>query len=261
MKCIDEMIQKIQDNASRYDDDYMIAHLELVKKLCEISKDADTSSYVDKIAKTFCEILETQQDIIEDLKIEINSSNTGTGWRVMAPAGAQSNYIPGSQGIVIEKKEPEAPFEVPEDGKFKNSSQVKEAFVSYLKSLRKNGNPLSHTTVYDYSSRINALFVCFEKDLEAGKFESRLPALKWEFKPSEQHLNVYNNLALFQWYIEEKEKEIKTREAKGRPFSAEELAANPLNSYKNIRNCCAALKKFTEFKDLVDKIVKARGGV
>lgn len=258
MKCIDEMIKKIQVQDSRYDESYIIANLELAKKLCEICKDAEDLRYLDKIVQTFCEILETQQEIIQDLKIEIDRQETREAQ--MTTVGAQSNYLPALQRTAVaEKKEPEAPFEVPKDGMFGNSSQVKDAFVAYLKSLRKNGNPLSHTTVYDYSSRINALFVCFEKDLEAGKFEGRLPAFKWEFKPREHHLNVYNNLPLFQWYIEEKEKEIKTREAKGSPFSAEELAANPLNSYKNIRNCCAALKKFTEFKDMVDKNVKARG--
>jgi hypothetical protein len=160
MKCIDEMIKKIQDNASRYDDDYMIAHLELAKKLCEISKDADTSSYVDKVAQTFCEILEMQQDMIEDLKIEINSSNTRRGWGVMAPAGAQSNYIPSLQGEGIEQKESEIFLKLPEGGEFKDSNQVKAAFIAYLKKIRKNGKPLSETTVYDYSSRINYSQLC-----------------------------------------------------------------------------------------------------
>jgi hypothetical protein len=261
MKCIDEMIKKIQDNASRYDDDYMIAHLELAKKLCEISKDADTSSYVDKIAQTFCEILETQQAIIEDLKIEINSSNTRTGWRVMAPSGAQSNYIPSLQGGSIEKKEPEMFLEVPEGGEFKASIQVKEAFVGYLKKIRKNGKPLSETTVYDYSSRIKSLWVYFEKEWKSGILEGEVQICEERFRQGETYLNVYNNLELIEKFIEYKGNEIKEREAKGRPFSSEELAQSPLNSYKNVNNCSAALAKFRAFQEMVDEIVKDREDV
>lgn len=258
MKCIDEMIKKIQDNASRYDDDYMIAHLELAKKLCEISKDADTSSYVDKIAQTFCEILKTQQAIIEDLKIEINSSNTRTGWRVMAPSGAQSNYIPSLQGGSIEKKEPEMFLEVPEGGEFKASIQVKEAFIAYLKGVRKNGRPLSHTTVYDYSSRINKLWAHFVKEWKSGKLKGKLQIGEAKLEEDESYLKVYKNLELLKAFVIVKEKEIEERERVGRQLTAEELKS-PLNIYKNLRNSIAALTKFEEFRDKVSKLAAARG--
>ena len=81
------------------------------------------------------------------------------------------------------------------------------------------------------------------------------------FIKKESYLNVYNNLQLFEAYVREKEREIKEREAKKRPFSAEELAFNPLNSYKNLRNSYASLRKFGEFKDKVDEIVKSRENV
>ena len=259
MKCIDEMIKRIQDNASIYDDDYMIAHLELADKLCEICKDADAVWYLDKIAQTFCEILEKQQEVIEDLKCEIDSSNTGTGWRVMAPAEAQSNYLSATRNVAIaEKKEPVAIFDLPEGGKFESSSQVKEAFVAYLKSIRKNGKPLSHTTVYDYSSRINMLFTHFEREWKAGKLAGRLQIEEGKFIKDETYLNVYNNLELLEAFVIVKEKEIEIREREGRPLTAEEMES-PLNIYKNLRNSIAALTKFAEFKDKVDKIVKARG--
>ena len=259
MKCIDEMIEKIQDNASRYDDDYMIAHLELAKKLCEISKDADTSSYVDKIAQTFCEILETQQAIIEDLKIEINSSNTRTGWGVMAPAGAQSNYLPGLQSTALaEKKEPEIFLELTEGGEFKDSNQVKAAFIAYLKKIRKNGKPLSETTVYDYSSRIKSLWVYFEKEWKSGILEGKVQICEEMFRQGETYLNVYNNLELLKAFVIVKEKEIEERERVGRQLTAEELKS-PLNIYKNLRNSIAALTKFEEFRDKVSKLAAARG--
>ena len=255
MKCIEEMIAKIRSQASRYDESYMIANLELVKKLCEISKEADTSFYVDKIAQTFCEILETQQDIINDLKIDVAQSETREAQ--MATVGTSSNYLPALQSAVVaEKKEPEVPFELPEGGVFKNSNQVKVAFIAYLKGIIKNDKPLSHTTVYDYSSRINMLFTYFEREREAGKLKGRLQAEEGMFIKNASYLNVYNNFQFFEAYVREKEREIKERQEERRPFSAEEIALNPLNSYKNLRNSCASLRKFGEFKNLVEKNVK-----
>ena len=41
MKYIDEVIEKIQANVSRYDESFAVANLELANKLCEICKDAE----------------------------------------------------------------------------------------------------------------------------------------------------------------------------------------------------------------------------
>ena len=252
MKCIDEVIKKMQAKALGDDGDYMIMLLALADKLCEISKEANAVLYLDKIAQTFCEVLEKQQDIIVGLKAGTNSVNSG--------AGVQSNDLPGLQTAVgEEKKETEVPFKLPEGGVFKNSNQVKEAFIAYLKGIIKNGNPLSHTTVYDYSSRINMLFTYFEREREAGKLECELQVEEGMFIKKESYLNVYNNLQLFEAYVREKEREIKEREAEKRPFSAEELEVCRLRNPKNLRNSIAALAKFREFKDKVDEIVKARG--
>ena len=258
MKCIDEVIKKIQAQASRYDDDYMIAHLELTKKLCEICKDAGEVWYLDKIAQTFCEILETQQEIIQDLKMEIDLLETREAQ--MTTVGTRSNYLPALQSTVVaEKKEPEVPFELPEGGVFKNSNQVKEAFVAYLKGIIKNGKPLSHTTVYDYSSRINMLFTYFKRERKAGKLEGKLQIEAGNIIDNGSYLSVYNNLELFEAYVKVKEEEIKQREVERRPFSAEELELCPLLNRKNLRNSIAALAKFAEFKARIAEIVKSRG--
>ena len=260
MKCVDEVIKKMQANVSRYDESFAIANLELANKLCEICKDAEDLCYLDKIVQTFCEVLETQQEIIRDLKMEIDQLEMSDAQ--LATVGMRSNYIPTLQSAVVaEKKETEFPVELPEGGVFKNSNQVKEAFVAYLKGIIKNGKPLSHTTVYDYSSRINMLFTYFEREREAGKLECELQVEEGMFIKKESYLNVYNNLQFFEAYVREKEREIKEREAEKRPFSAEEIAFNPLNSYKNLRNSYASLRKFGEFKDKVDKIVKSRENV
>ena len=247
MKCIDEVIKKMQAKALGDDGDYMIMLLALADKLCEISKEANAVLYLDKIAQTFCEVLEKQQDIIVGLKAGTNSVNSG--------AGVQSNDLPGLQTAVgEEKKETEVSFELPEGGVFKNSNQVKEAFIAYLKGIIKNGNPLSHTTVYDYSSRINMIFTYCKREREAGnQVEEGI------FKENESYLKVYNNLEFFEAYVREKEREIKEREAGKRPFSAEELEVCRLRNPKNLRNSIAALAKFREFKGKVDEIVKARG--
>jgi hypothetical protein len=176
----------------------------------------------------------------------------------MAPAGAQSNYIPSLQGEGIEQKESEIFLEMPEGGEFRDSNQVKAAFIAYLKKIRKNGKPLSETTVYDYSSRIKSLWVYFEKEWKSGMLEGKVQIREEKLKQGETYLNVYNNLELLEKFIEYKGNEIKEREAKGRPFSSEELAQSPLNSYKNVNNCSAALAKFRAFRDMVDEIVKAR---
>ena len=260
MKCIDEVIKKMQANVSRYDESFAIANLELAKKLCEICKDAEDLCYLDKIVQTFCEVLETQQEIIRDLKMEIDRLETRESQ--ITTVGMRTNYLPALQSAVVaEKKEPEVPFELPEGGVFKNSNQVKKAFVAYLKGIIKNGNPLSHATVYDYSSRINMLFTYFKREREAGKLEGKIQIEAGKIIDNGSYLSVYNNLQFFEAYVREKEREIKEREAKKRPFSAEELAFNPLNSYKNLRNSYASLRKFREFKDKVDNIVKSRENV
>ena len=260
MKYIEEVIKKIQANVSRYDESFAVANLELANKLCEICKDAEDLCYLDKIVQTFCEVLETQQEIIRDLKMEIDSQEMSDAQ--FTTVGMRSNYLPAMQNATVaEKKEPEVPFELPEGGVFKNSNQVKEAFIAYLKGIIKNGNPLSHTTVYDYSSRINMLFTYFEREREAGKLEGEIQIEAGKIIDNGSYLSVYNNLELFKAYVREKEREIKQREAEKRPFSAEELAFNPLNSYKNLRNSYASLRKFGEFKDKVDEIVKSRENV
>lgn len=174
------------------------------------------------------------------------------------PVGSLSNYIPSLQGEGIEQKESEIFLELPEGGEFKDSNQVKAAFIAYLKKIRKNGKPLSETTVYDYSSRIKSLWVYFEKEWKSGMLEGKVQICEEKFRQGETYLNVYNNLELLEKFIEYKGKEIKEREAKGRPFSSEELAQSPLNSYKNVNNCSAALAKFREFKNMVVEFVKAR---
>jgi hypothetical protein len=252
MKYIEEVIKKIQANVSRYDESFAVANLELANKLCEICKDAEDLCYLDKIVQTFCEVLETQQEIIQDLKMDIDRLETRESQ--ITTVGMRTNYLPALQSAVVaEKKETEVPFELPEGGVFKNSNQVKEAFVAYLKGIIKNGNPLSHTTVYDYSSRINMLFTYFEREREAGQVEEGM------VKENESYLKVYNNLEFFEAYVREKEREIKQRDSEERPFSAEELEVCRLRNPKNLRNSIAALAKFREFKDKVDEIVKARG--
>jgi hypothetical protein len=253
MKCIDEVIKKIQANVSRYDESYIIANLELAIKLCEICKDAEDLCYLDKIVQTFCEVLETQQEIIRDLKMEIDRQEMSDAQ--FATVGMRSNYIPTLQSAVVaEKKETEVPFELPEGGVFKNSNQVKAAFIAYLKKIRKNGKPLSETTVYDYSSRIKSLWVYFEKEWKSGMLEGKVQICEEKLKQGETYLNVYNNLELLEKFIEYKGNEIKEREAKGRPFSSEELAQSPLNSYKNVNNCSAALAKFRAFQEIVARL-------
>ena len=260
MKDIDEMIQRVQAQASRYDDDYIIAHLQLAKRLWEISKEGDGTWYLDKIVQTFCEVLEMQQDIIEDLKIEMESSNRDTSDHVVTLADVQSNYLAFPQGsAMISQEETNALFEVPVGGVFETSLQVKDAFFNFLKG-RKNskGKGLSPTTMYDYSSRINMLSIYFEREWRSGKLDGRLQVCEEYFMPGETYLNIYKHLDFFEGFIECKSREIKDREKEGIPFSAEELAEYPLCSYKNLRNTNAALVKFREFKELVAKLATAR---
>lgn len=253
MKCIDEVIKKMQANVSRYDESFAIANLELANKLCEICKAAEDLCYLDKIVQTFCEVLETQQEIIRDLKMEIDRLEMSDAQ--LATVGMRSNYIPTLQSAVVaEKKETEVPFELTEGGEFKDSNQVKAAFIAYLKKIRKNEKPLSETTVYDYSSRIKSLWVYFEKEWKSGMLEGKVQICEEKLKQGETYLNVYNNLELLEKFIEYKGNEIKEREAKGRPFSSEELAQSPLNSYKNVNNCSAALAKFRAFQEIVARL-------
>ena len=251
MKCIDEVIKKMQAKALGDDGDYMIMLLALADKLCEISKEANAVLYLDKIAQTFCEVLEKQQDIIVGLKAGTNSVNSG--------AGVQSNDLPGLQTAVGEEKKTGFYLEVPQDGEFKDSTQVKKAFIAYLKTPSEIGKELSETTVYDYSSRINMLFVYFEREWQAGKLDGKFQVGEAKFIDGKTYLNVYNHLELLTAFVRAKEEEIRRRAQAEKPFSSEELAESPLNTYKNLRNSIAALAKFEKFKARVAEIVKSRG--
>ena len=178
----------------------------------------------------------------------------------MAQAGAQSNSA-SQEGVVGENEGPEMRLVVPQDGEFKTSSEVKEGFIAYLKKPNKTGGILRDTTVFDYSSRIKSLYIYFKKEMDAGILKGKLAIEEERFGQGEEYLRVYNNIGLFKEFISVKAAEIKKREAEGRPFSAEESAASPLNSYKNLNNTSAALVKFEAFKNMVDEIAKARSCV
>lgn len=253
MKLIDDVIQKIQDAASRYDEDYIVANLELVNKLYKICEEEGEIRYLDKIIQTFCEMLDVQQEIIIDLKAELDAPSLTVGGQDMPFGEMQSNYAQAPQmAMMVEPEEAFADLEVPPGGAFTSSSQIKNAFLNYLQGIRSTkGKRLSSTTIFDYSSRINMLWTHFEKEWRAGKLEGRLQISKESFIPNETYLNVYNHLEVFEGFIRVKEGEIAYREQEGIPFSAEELKENPLNNDKNLRNTNAALMKFKKFQKAV----------
>ena len=80
MKKINEQIQWYDKNSTRKDDDLIKANLKLIDNLYSEIENSEDKIFLDKIISTFCEIMEIQRDVINELQAESWSYNDSTGY-------------------------------------------------------------------------------------------------------------------------------------------------------------------------------------
>ena len=68
---IRELIEWYEENATRIEDDYIIANLRLVLGLAASVEDLDNTIFIEKIAETVIDIIKKQRELIQELENEV----------------------------------------------------------------------------------------------------------------------------------------------------------------------------------------------
>ena len=243
MKYIEEQIQWYDDHSVRKDDDLIKANLKLIDDLYKNVEYSEDRIFLDKIIATFCEIIEVQRSVIDDLICEAEQGITVAG---------QQKCVVALVGSVAE--EAELPSYLPPEGGFQTDEQVKKAFTNYLTyhAKRKNGKTFSTHTSYDYSSRVKVLMEIVCEEWASRNGDTWIPLGEQNLQVGCPFLNAYNNLHVLRMYVERKEQEIHDISV-GLREPNPDGARNPLNNYRNLGNSAAALTKFEEFKQCIEQ--------
>ena len=264
MESINKLINRYDQNATRKEDDYIKANLELVKNLAKNIENSEDLLFIEKIIDTFCEIVEVQRDVIGELESE-NAFSSVSGVDLTGAKTGMLGYVPARNLTAedipwdeddapsnLERLRERNPYIPPESG-FEDDDQVREAFANYLKFHveKKDGTPkmFSDTTVYDYCSRIKVLWQVLFREWQEGNLEGKISQFDECIQPGCTFLNAYYNTRTLKSYIKYKKEELSAVDAGVRaPFTKEEMLENPLNNVRNLSNTNAALEKFIEFK-------------
>lgn len=166
MKKINEQIQWYDKNSTRKDDELIKANLKLIDNLYSEIENSEDKIFVDKIISTFCEIMETQRDVINELEAESWSYNDSTG------------YVYTNQT------------------EFTDDKQLQEAFTSFcLKSGK------SSYTVNDYCSRIKKSWKAFLVEYQQGTLAEEIEVNEEIINPNTPLLNAYHHIEELHCYI------------------------------------------------------------
>ena len=143
MDNIKELIKWCDDNNTRKEYMLIKARLKMINVLREELSTFEDSRFIEEIIDAFSEIIGIQQEIIYDMKMEIESC---------------SNNLQEHEETEEEKKAREKenlkrdnPY-IPTDGEFKNEKQIATSFSNYLQYH--NAKSLSKLTAYDYCCRV-----------------------------------------------------------------------------------------------------------
>ena len=203
MEKINQLIKWCEENSTRKEYVSIKARLKMINVLCEELSSFEDSRFIEEIIDAFSEIINIQQEIIDDMKMEIESC---------------SNYVPVREETEEEKKAREKenlkrdnPY-IPTDGEFKNEKQIAISFSNYLQYH--NAKSLSKLTAYDYCCRVKNIAKKIIGD------EGNL-------------LYVYNNIEKAYDYVERKFYELKINNVdKNKPeFKAIANASAALNKF------------------------------
>lgn len=174
-KIIDEQIEWYDRNSTRAEDDYIKAHLKLIKNLAENIESSDEIMFLEKIFKTMCEIIEVQRGVISDLEFLESQQITVS--------------VPNQSYVSLHT--------VPEEG-FSNDEQIKAFFTAYM---QKEGK--SPFTTNDYILRIQNLWRSFFEEYEKGNLPSELAesVIREELHTNFPLLNAYNYIVELNCYL------------------------------------------------------------
>ena len=175
MKNIEEQIKWYEENATRKDDDLIQENLKLIGQLYGKIENSEDRIFLDKIIATFCEIMEVQRGVIQELSTE-------------AEENALFTSTPNGHGFV-------ALYPTPVGS---DDDQLQEAFISYCLSSGK-----SSYTANDYCSRLKNLWKKFYADYQKEngclpqQLSKKLPDILWDSVLS----NVHDHTDLLKEYI------------------------------------------------------------
>lgn len=195
MKKINEQIQWYDKNSTRKDDELIKANLKLINNLYEEIENSEDKIFLDKIINTFCEIIETQRDVINELQAESGCYNDST------------DYIYTNQT------------------EFTDDKQLQEAFTVYcLKSGK------SSYTVNDYCSRIKKSWKAFFAEYQQGTLLEEIEVNEEKINPNNPLLNAYYHADELHCYIS-----MKIAESEGnRNWANTRAAFNKFDEFRSV---------------------------
>lgn len=173
MKEIEEQIKWYDDNATRKDDGLIKANLKLINNLYNEIENSEDKIFLDKIINTFCEIIEIQKEVINDV--------------AMAAEQGGLSSAPNQQAFAVDYSDIK---------EFSDDKQIQNAFTSYCL-----GKGKSSYTVNDYCSRIKNLWKSFYEEYKKGELPKELIVNEEEINLDTPLLNAYHHIDVLTCYV------------------------------------------------------------
>lgn len=164
MKNIDEQIKWYEEHATRKEDDLITENLNLINGLYEKVEYSEDKIFLDKIIATFCEIIETQREVIDSILIDAEGVDLYTDF-------SQKDFT--------------------------SDKQLQEAFTHYCSSSGK-----SSYTVNDYCSRIRNLWNSFYREYQSRLLPEELCVNEEIIRPDTPLLNAFNHTEELGCYVQ-----------------------------------------------------------
>jgi hypothetical protein len=143
MEKINQLIKWCEENSTRKEYVSIKARLKMINVLCEELSSFEDSRFVEDIIDAFSEIIGIQQEIIDDMKMEIECYSNNVQEKVETEEEKKAREK--------ENLKRDNPY-IPVDGEFRNEKQIVTCFSNYLQYH--NAKELSKLTAYDYCSRV-----------------------------------------------------------------------------------------------------------
>lgn len=176
MKEIEEQIKWYNDNATRKDDGLIKANLKLINNLYNEIENSEDKIFLDKIINTFCEIIEIQKEVINEV--------------AMAAEQGGLSSAPNQQAFVVDYSDIK---------EFSDDKQIQNAFTSYCL-----GKGKSSYTVNDYCSRIKNLWKSFFEEYKNDGLPKELIVNEEKINSDTPLLNAYHHTDELACYISAK---------------------------------------------------------
>lgn len=206
MDRIDDLIN-MHGEILRREEPIIIGKLKMINDLYPECEDSSEAIFFNEIINNFADIIQLQQEIIDDLRMEVESINSGNTGAISK--GFFRTFIA-------------CPTQ-PNDG-FETDEQMQAAFAYYL--TYQNEKQLSSYTINDYCSRIRNLWKSFYKAYKDGVLPDEL-CIEDTISLENPLINVYNHIDELNCYVG--------------------MMSAASNEKRNWANTNAALNKFVEF--------------